>query len=174
MFCSAKLSPKVGVLIQCRSGHVLSKLRRLVEKLEQIETIKLAHPFNKGFDKVHYCETEEEAMRVASGEIRGTGTQDGVKTVETNLSDPNAEGESKEEDDTKVKVYTATYYIGLEINTGKFIFKKLKVIHDAYSHEEISKQIDISWASQEFFDFCKNSNIYDPEQHSIHIHLTRK
>lgn len=41
-------------------------------------------------------------------------------------------------------------------------------------NEEISKQIDISWASQEFFDFCKNSNIYDPEQHSIHIHLTRR
>lgn len=53
------------------------------------------------------------------------GTQDGVKSVETNLNDPNAESELKEEDDSKIKVYTATYYIGLEINTGKSIVGSL-------------------------------------------------
>lgn len=90
-------------------------------KLEQIETIKLAHPFNKGFDKVHFCATEDEAIRVANGEVRSVGNQDGVKTVETDLNDQNGDSESKEEDDSKVKVYTTTYYIGLEINTGKSI-----------------------------------------------------
>lgn len=148
-----------------------------MEKLEQIETIKLAHPFNKGFNKVYYCETEEEAMRVAGGESRSVSTQESGKSAETDLNDPNAANETREEDDSKIKVYTATYYIGLEINSGKLTSKNqpLKLLLLVLTlGEEISKQIDISWASQEFFDFCKNSNIYDPEQHSIHIHLTRR
>lgn len=90
-----------------------------MEKLEQIETIKLAHPFNKGFDKVYYCETEEEAMRVAGGESRSVGTQDSAKPGETDPTDLNTGSEPKEGDDSKIKVYTATYYIGLEINSGK-------------------------------------------------------
>ncbi|KAI5852535.1 Poly(A) polymerase central domain-containing protein [Morchella snyderi] len=137
------------------SGLVESKLRHLVMKLEQIETIKLAHPFNRGFDKVHFCATEEEAISVAHGDIRSVGIHDGVKTAETDLKDQNGDSESKEEDDSKVKVYTTTYYIGLEINS------------------EISKQIDISWASQEFYEMCKSSEHYNVEEQSINIALTR-
>lgn len=104
-----------------------SKLRHLVMKLEQIETIKLAHPFNRGFDKVHFCATEEEGISVAHGEIRSVGIHDGVKTAETDLKDQNGDSESKEEGDSKVKVYTTTYYIGLEINSGKPILMKITV-----------------------------------------------
>lgn len=104
-----------------------SKLRHLVMKLEQIETIKLAHPFNRGFDKVHFCATEEEAISVAHGEIRSVGIHDGVKTAETDLKDQNGDSESKEEDDSKIKVYTTTYYIGLEINSGKYIFIEIAI-----------------------------------------------
>lgn len=144
-------------------------------KLEQIETIKLAHPFNRGFDKVHFCATEEEAISVAHGEIRSVGIHDGVKTAETDLKDQNGDSESKEEDDSKVKVYTTTYYIGLEINSGKSIFIEITICRGQYSFlAEISKQIDISWASQEFYDMCKSSEHYNVEEQSISIALTRK
>jgi poly(A) polymerase len=90
-------------------------------KLEILETIKLAHPFNKGFDIVHFCQTEEEAIRVANGELKAIGNQSGVKTVVTDLkAAQNGEIEKTNEDDSKFKVYTTTYYVGLEINAGNF------------------------------------------------------
>ncbi|KAL7272501.1 polynucleotide adenylyltransferase [Rhizina undulata] len=136
------------------SGLVESKLRHLVMKLEMLETIKLAHPFNKGFDKVHSCKTEEESIRVANGEFQAAGKQDGVKTEETDLQNGDATPNNDEDEET-IKVYTTTYFVGLEINT------------------DISRHIDISWASQEFYDTCKNWPQYNEDEHSIHIALTR-
>ncbi|CAZ81688.1 unnamed protein product [Tuber melanosporum] len=137
------------------SGLVESKLRHLVMKLEILETIKLAHPFNKGFDNVHFCETEEEAIRIANGEIKAIDNQVGVKTVVTDLKAEQNGDVEKKEDESKFKVYTTTYYVGLEINT------------------EISKHIDISWASQEFFETCKTWPSYNEDEHTIHINLAR-
>jgi len=101
---------------------VESKLRHLVMKLEILETIKLAHPFNKGFDNVHFCETEEEAIRIANGEIKAIDGQAGVKTVVTDLKAEQNGDVEKKEDESKFKVYTTTYYVGLEINTGNHFF----------------------------------------------------
>lgn len=62
-------------------------------------------------------------MRVAGGESRSVATQDSTKLVEADPNSTNPGNESKEEDDSKIKVYTATYYIGLEINSGKSILR---------------------------------------------------
>lgn len=62
-------------------------------------------------------------MRVAGGESRSVATQDSAKLAETDPNSTNPGNESKEEDDSKIKVYTATYYIGLEINSGKSILR---------------------------------------------------
>lgn len=103
-----------------------SKLRHLVMKLEILETIKLAHPFNKGFDSVHFCQSEEEAIRVANGELKATGNESGVKTVLTDLK-ADRDGEIEQNgDDSKFRVYTTTYYVGLEVNTGTPHFLSLQ------------------------------------------------
>ena len=148
-----------------------SKLRHLVMKLEILDTIKLAHPFNKGFDNVHFCETEEEAIRIANGEIKAIDGQAGVKTVVTDLKAEQNGDVEKKEDESKFKVYTTTYYVGLEINTGNHFF--IILVSHALTHPEISKQIDISWASQEFFETCKTWPSYNEDEHTIHINHTR-
>jgi poly(A) polymerase len=74
------------------SGLVESKLRLLVQKLEVLDTIELAHPFTKGFDKEHICSSHEEAVKVANGESLPEGD--------------NKDGET---------VFTTTLYIGLDI-----------------------------------------------------------
>jgi poly(A) polymerase len=82
------------------AGLVESKLRLLVQKLEILDTIELAHPFVKTFDKEHICSTHEEAIRIADGEAASTNSQ------------PQG-GENPA--DTKISVHTTTLYIGLVI-----------------------------------------------------------
>lgn len=81
------------------SGLVESKLRLLVQKLEILDTIELAHPFVKTFDKVYSCSSDEEAMRIADGETL-----------------PTAGDESANGNGSQTAVHTTTLYIGLEIN----------------------------------------------------------
>src|ERR1700722_17480476 len=49
------------------SGCVESKVRLLVVGLEGHESIALAHPFNKGFERVHRCSTDEEIEKAKGG-----------------------------------------------------------------------------------------------------------
>jgi poly(A) polymerase len=89
------------------SGLVESRLRHLVSRLELLENIQLAHPFNKGFEHEVDCETEDEAFRVARGENVGKGVANGT-------SDP-ADGDKPD----KIKVYTTSFYIGLVLDTSE-------------------------------------------------------
>lgn len=52
------------------SGLVESKIRLLVIGLEGHESIALAHPFNKGFERVHKCHNDEEIERAKSGDLQ--------------------------------------------------------------------------------------------------------
>jgi poly(A) polymerase len=106
---------------------VESKLRHLVGKLEQIESIKLAHPFNKGFDKEHQCKTEEDSEGVAHGEYQVSGTQNGVITKETDLRKEENGSDDSNTPEAPYKVYTTTFYIGLEIDSG--LFSKCVSLH---------------------------------------------
>lgn len=49
------------------SGFVESRLRFLMQKLEVVDGVELAHPFNKPFDLAYECKTDEEAKTVADG-----------------------------------------------------------------------------------------------------------
>lgn len=83
------------------SGLVESKVRLLVQKLESLDTIQIAHPFIKTFDKSFRC-TEEESIKVADGD-----NVPGLEPVENGNASV---------DDGKVSVHTTTLYIGLEIH----------------------------------------------------------
>lgn len=51
------------------SGYVESKVRMLVQKLEQHPSIALAHAFNKGYERRHKCRTSEEILQVQEGSM---------------------------------------------------------------------------------------------------------
>jgi poly(A) polymerase len=88
-------------------------------KLEMVDGITLAHPFNTSFDKVHYCTTDDEAAQVATGEMIRH-----LKAETTNLQKTALVGESEidpvqtadGEVLTPQTVYTSTFYIGLNIS----------------------------------------------------------
>ena len=84
-----------------RSGTVESRIRQLVMKLEYVEALTLAHPFIKGFDRIHYCLGDEEVRSCASGELPEAVTKRRKEDTE------GKEGAST--------VYTTTFYIGLAI-----------------------------------------------------------
>ncbi|KAL2680741.1 hypothetical protein Neosp_008344 [[Neocosmospora] mangrovei] len=62
------------------SGYVESKVRMLVQKLEQHPSIALAHAFNKGYDRHSRCHSDQEIAAVQDGSLDYLCTE---KTEET-------------------------------------------------------------------------------------------
>lgn len=75
-------------------------MRQLVMKLEFVDTLLLAHPFVKGFDRTNYCIDEVEQRAVSIGEI--------PPAVATRTEADLVEGQGG-------TVWTTTFYIGLAI-----------------------------------------------------------
>ena len=86
---------------------VESKIRsQLVLKLEAVENLLLAHPFIKGIETIHKCSSEAMKQDVVNGRT------------------PTVEASAADEDESTV--YTANFYIGLEIAKPS-VGKKSKV-----------------------------------------------
>ena len=130
---------------QIWSGLVESKVRHLVTDLENDSAIEIAHPFNKGFERVHECRNEEEIEVAISGD-----SQYQVKEIKTATTDQSnnpkhmaaAQGEgdnipiingtngeiTNEEaangeitnGDKKTMIYTTTYYVGIQLDKSKW------------------------------------------------------
>jgi poly(A) polymerase len=119
---------------QIWSGLVQSKVRRLVSGIEQSEAgVDIAHPYNKGFERVHHCKTEEEIDSVLQGSVayqvqdiktettdenkdikQAVAAQDAAETQQM----PIANGGETEADGTKI-IYTTTFYVGIELSEGE-------------------------------------------------------
>ena len=91
-------------------------------RVEMVDGIILAHPFNSSFDKVHYCTTDDEAAQVATGETIRHLRAESTNLQKTALA-AGSVSESVEGDDeatrapsTVITVYTSTFYIGLNIS----------------------------------------------------------
>ena len=83
------------------SGFVESKVRVLVQSLERHQSIGLARPFNKGYDRVHFCKDDAEVEQVQNGSLA-------FLAKETKAADPKVKTEdqivqAKAEPDPKVK-----------------------------------------------------------------------
>ena len=115
------------------SGLVESKVRLLVSNLENQESIAVARPFNKGFDRVHSCHDENDIAAVLEGDLRFQASN--VKTETTdNVNDPkhiaaaqgdadamkmpNGRSETTANGQEILTIYTTTYYIGIELAQG--------------------------------------------------------
>lgn len=115
------------------SGLVESKVRLLVASLERNDAIRLARPFNKGFERIHECRVEEDIEKVVAGDLSFQAPNSRTETTDIK-KDPKhnaaAQGDSEEmtmptddtivDDNKTVTVYTTTYYIGIELATGAF------------------------------------------------------
>jgi poly(A) polymerase len=101
------------------SGLVESKVRRLVSGIEMSDTgVECAHPFNKGFERIHSCKTEEEVDLVFQGDVRFQISEEKAAELETAIEAENGtNGEPK-----PVLIYTASYYIGLELGETDGMF----------------------------------------------------
>lgn len=112
------------------SGLVESKLRHLVGALDRKSVIAVAHPFPKGFERVHVTQNESEVEEVKNGstkyQAKGTSTettdetkdaahQAAAQTGAENVTVPEP-SEKPVQNDGSPNMYTTTYYIGLELN----------------------------------------------------------
>lgn len=148
------------------SGTVESKVRSLVSEIEVVDSVEVAHPFNKGVSRVYHCKNDEEVERVLDGEI--ISSADGVETEKTELpTSPLTDGlpdipvtgtspevvqndtESKMPEEkleapspkaTSFEAYTTTFYIGIEPRvkgTSKHaLHQKVEYLADSYLQKE--------------------------------------
>lgn len=116
------------------AGLVESKVRLLVSNVENHESIALAHPFNKGFERVHKCSSEDEIEAVKEGNLQyqikeipavttdpshDTDLGIAVKDQTGKVKDENGNAPKPEPEKKESLVYTTTFYIGLELREGK-------------------------------------------------------
>lgn len=149
-------------------GLVESKIRLLVLSLEGHDSIALAHPFNKGSERVHECHSDEEVEKAKSGSLQflvkgepTTSEKPDDKPKEENAEDvkkENGEDVKKENDEDEPKttmVYTTTYYIGLELKEG-------------------ARSLDLSYQVDDFKYRCTSWDKHDDSLNALNIVHTRK
>ncbi|KAJ9195985.1 hypothetical protein DTO164E3_6523 [Paecilomyces variotii] len=148
------------------SGLVESKLRHLVGALDRKQTIAVAHPFPKGFERVHIVKNDKEAEAVKNGSTQYQDKKTGTETTDqTNDPAHNAAAQNGAENsevpgtektgegDSRI-IYTTTYYIGLE----------LKPLEPG-----ASRSLDISTDAQIFKTTCTSWQGYQPGINDLSI-----
>jgi poly(A) polymerase len=110
------------------SGLVESKVRLLVTSIENVESVELAHPFIKGFDRVHHCRTEDEVEKITNGDLlfqakdvetRPTNLAHELKAENGDVNSSNGDGEDGlKQAEKQHTIYTTSYYIGIELAAG--------------------------------------------------------
>ncbi|KAJ5423035.1 Poly(A) polymerase [Penicillium cf. griseofulvum] len=147
------------------SGLVESKLRHLVGALDRKPIVAVAHPFPKGFERIHRITSEHEMEAVKNGstqyQAKGTKTamtdetkdaahQAAIQNTLENAEVPEPAAGKVEGtvDNDGQTVYTTTYYIGLE----------LKPLEPGQS-----RNLDISTDSQIFKSTCTSWPGYQEE-----------
>jgi poly(A) polymerase len=95
------------------SGLVESKVRLLVVGLEGHSSIALAHPFNKGLERVLECKSDEEIEKAKNGSLEFQMKEEPNEKSKPDQTDALANGSKT------TFVYTTTHYIGLELQEGK-------------------------------------------------------
>ena len=156
---------------QAWSGLCQARLRRLIMKVEELQgSVELAHPFNKGFDRVHEClpgaqtdtvlqggldyQVKESETTETAGDVQ---TQAAAQTDAEGMSVPVANGENATEtaSDGKHRIYTTTYYVGIDLKPNQ-------------------KSLDISYAIHDYKNIVTSADLYNPDTNSIRVTHVRK
>lgn len=167
-----------------RQGFVEAKIRQLLLRIEMVDGIILAHPFNSSFDKVHYCTNDDEAAQVATGEMikhlraESTDLQKTALAAEAGVNVPEDGEDAVLATKTNITVYTSTFYIGLNISLkdGKTLppLSNLGIDYSFIAVTGETRKLDISWPSQEFYDICRHSQGYNEDDMNVSIKHIRK
>ncbi|PON21222.1 Poly(A) polymerase pla1 [Trichoderma gamsii] len=126
------------------SGYVESKVRMLVQKLEQHSSIALAHPFNKGYDRRHLCKNDHEIEQVQEGSLEFVIKDEGKDQKSEEKNPKLEENQDSSASTSPVEVYTTTHYIGIELEEG-------------------AKSLDLSYQVDEFKVLCTSWKKYEDE-----------
>jgi len=159
---------------QMWSGLVQSKVRRLVAGIEQSQAgVEIAHPYNKGFDRIHKCTSDDDRDKILQGNLdfqaRDTETETTDQTKDPiqaavaesegsteNMKMPAATSEAIQGDANGIQtIYTTTFYIGIELKKD-------------------AKALDISWPVAEFKRQCTEWPQFDEKLNSIRCVHVRK
>ncbi|KAF2150849.1 Poly(A) polymerase PAPalpha [Myriangium duriaei CBS 260.36] len=149
---------------QMWSGLVQSKVRRLVAGIEMSQAgVEIAHPYNKGFDRIHKCRTDEERDKILQGSLEFQAKDTETQTTDQNKSAvqtaaaeggadnmqlPEGTNDKAEEKDGEQTIYTTSFYIGIELKKD-------------------AKTLDISWPVAEFKRQCTDWPRFDENLNSI-------
>lgn len=125
------------------SGMIESKVRLLVQKLELVEGINIAHPYVKPFESSYVGTSEEHVQQI----IDGYGTLGGEAAVQNATILEKLSDEGKEQAN---EVHLTKLYIGLDIAEGH-------------------KKLDIQYPCLEFFGICKGWATFDEKVHVVQI-----
>lgn len=178
------------------SGLVESKLRHLVGALDRKAIISVAHPFPKGFERVHLVTNAEEMEAVKNGstkyQAKGTTTEttdetkDPAHEAAAQAGMENATVPPPTEQTEKVEqkleggshtVYTTTYYIGLELKPlepGMGSDSASPYSGTSNLFVGTSRSLDISTDSQIFKSTCTSWTGFIPEVHDLAVTHVRK
>ncbi|KAL6792496.1 Poly(A) polymerase [Trichoderma sp. SZMC 28013] len=150
------------------SGYVESKVRMLVQKLEQHPSIALAHAFNKGYDRRHRCKNDHEIEQVQEGSLEfmikdeGDNQSSGEIEPKPEVKDGSAEAVSP------VEVFTTTHYIGLELEEGaksldlSYQVDEFKVLCTQWKKYQEELQPSVSLGVQHVRNFNLPDDVFDP------------
>ncbi|OAA44897.1 Poly(A) polymerase [Metarhizium rileyi] len=131
------------------SGYVESKVRMLVQKLEQHPSIALAHAFNKGYERRHQCKDDSEIAQVQEGSLEYLIADGADCRPPARLESDEPKHDAIENGDIlepkgPTVVFTTTHYIGLEL-------------------VEAAKSLDLSYQVDEFKVLCTQWQKYQDE-----------
>ena len=141
-------------------------MRQLVMKLEFVESLILAHPFIKGFERTSYCLSDEEMRLVAQGDVSETIAKRTKEDIE------GKEGASI--------VYSTTFYIGLQIEPKQGEWH-LDCEQNPTSLTRLSqagavgpRRLDISYPTTEFTKLVKLWEQFDDSTMGIVVRHIKK
>ncbi|KAF1985175.1 Poly(A) polymerase [Aulographum hederae CBS 113979] len=145
-------------------GTVQSKIRILTRGIEMYAAdISVAHPYVKGFERVHQCKDENEVDQVLQGKLNHQIPETETKPVDERNDAKQAAAAEDGGENIKVKdstietndqgvstVYTTTFYVGLQLKPG-------------------AKRIDVTQASSDFKKACKDWPQYNDELNQVRV-----
>lgn len=172
---------------QVWSGHVQSKVRRLVSNIENSDTgVSIAHPYVKGFQRTHKCKSEEEYDQILHGELKHqiaeTTTEDsGLAAVLADQESDDAGAQSKAtqpefDADGNMIIHTTTYYVGLELggSDGGKTYGIGPLDKHLLTCAEKKKRLDISFPVADFKRLCTDWAQYDVNMNGLCTIHTRR
>jgi poly(A) polymerase len=143
------------------SGYVESKVRMLVQKLEQHSSIALAHAFNKGYDRRHLCKNDHEIEQVQEGSLEFVIKDDDKAQPSEEKNPKPEEKEDGSASTSPVEVYTTTHYpVSPSFN---LVSRHTRIFHVLDANFAGAKSLDLSYQVDEFKVLCTSWKKYEDE-----------